>query len=256
MNDTNNIIYTHQPFLFKKADKIKLLHCQSKQEDKIIYSRPWKIFIKDLDSGGISKINTPFNKISSKNRSEAIIECNPSLYELDGKFFLTYIKGVFEAGLKYDLVQYEVPDLDFDKIKDFTILKSNIFSGCVVDNKIYSLAHQIGKIILIEDFSNKDLLDSISSDLFNFESITRVNSIFKQNKLIVTGLDKKPKSRTNKLSVYKSYIYDIDKKCIERELLNKNGESLYKSSIIDNKLAYALKLKGFEDRRIEIEDYN
>lgn len=255
MNDTNKIIYTHQPFLFKQGDKIKLLHCQSKQEDTITYSRPWKIFLKDLDSGEILKINTPFNKIKI-NKNEAIIECNPSLYELDGKFFLTYIKGVLEPTLKYHLVQYEVPDLDFNKIKNFIILKTNVFSGCVVNNKIYSLDHKIGKTILIEDLLNKNLLDSISSDLFNFESITRVNSIFKQNKLIVTGLDKKPRSRTNKLSIYKSYIYNTDEKRIEKELLNKNGESLYKSSIIDNKLAYALKLKGFEDRRIEIEDFN
>lgn len=255
MNDINKIIYTHQPFLFKKDNKIKLLHCQSEKEDKITYSRPWKIFLKDLDSGEISKINTPFNKIK-KSKNEAIIECNPSLYELDDKFFFTYIKGVPEPSLKYHLVQYEVPDLDFNKIKNFIILKTNVFSGCVVNNKIYSLEHQIGKTILIEDLLNKNLLDSISSDLFDFESITRVNSIFKQNKLIVTGLDKKPRSRTNKLPIYKSYIYNTDEKCIEKELLNKNGESLYKSSIIDNKLAYALKLKGFEDRRIEIEDFS
>ena len=255
MNDTNKIIYTHQPFLFKKDNKIKLLHCQSKEEDKITYSRPWKIFLKDLDSGEVLKVNTPFNK-NKITKNEAIIECNPSLYELDGKFFFTYIKGVLEPTLKYHLVQYEVPDLDFNKIKNFMILKNNIFSGCVVDNKIYSLANKIGKIILIEDLLNKNLLGSISRDLFDFESITRVNSIFKENKLIVTGLHKKPRSRTNKLHIYKSYIYNTDEKSIEKELLNKNGESLYKSSIIDNKLAYALKLKGFEDRRIEIEDFN
>lgn len=255
MNDPNEIIYTHQPFLFKKDNKIKLLHCQSKKEDQIIYSRPWKIFVKDLDSGEISKISTPFNKIN-KIKNEAIIECNPSLYELDGNFFLTYVKGVLESGLKYHLVQYEVPDLDFNKIKNFTILKNNIFSGCVVNNKIYSIAHQVGETILIEDLFNKNLLGSISKDLFDFQSITRINSIFKQNKLIVTGLDKKPRSRTNKLLIHKSYIYNIDEESIEKELLNKNGESLYKSSIIDNKLAYALKLKGFEDRRIEIEDFN
>lgn len=246
-----NKIYTHQPFLFKKNNKIKLLYCQSEEGDNITSARPWKIFVKDLDSEQILKINTPFSKIFSGDKNNALIECNPSLHKLGNSFFLTYIKGVLYPPLKYNLVQYEVPDLDFNKIKNFNILKSNIFSGCVLNKKIYSLKGQGGKVILIEAFFKRsDAPESINCEDFNFQSFIRVNSIFEQNKLIITGLSKEPNS------IHKSYIYNVDKKCVERELLNKNGDSLYKSSIIDNKLAYAIKLNGFENREIQIEDFN
>jgi len=225
----------HQPYISSNF----LLYCFAENPIKLNFGGeyelvPWKIWKKN--SNGIeSEINTPQNGIYG----DVILECNPHIINKDNNLYLGYTAG-FNNGLNTPIVYYyiNIPiDDNLNIIGDMSIITKS-FSSCFIQDKLLSIDHKHGndKLIINEELFKLP---------FEYQFIYRVTNIFNdQNKFIVTVADEN--------NIYHSYLLDFNNNF--KEIKNLANESIYKCSILNNKLAYAVKNSSKEEARIIIEE--
>jgi hypothetical protein len=229
----------HQPFLFKNNNKDYMLYCKKEKTINIIKPHKtfslavWNIYIKDLQNEIDKKI---FN---IENR----IECNPSFFIENNELFLSFISSVVidnnTKSLNYFLKKVKL-DQNFNLISEEEDVVSAM-SGFETDSKIYCFSY----LSSFEYIFEIDKQTSITKQL-DISSIAnefgRIIPIFNSNNYIVTD------SLTQR-----SFLIENNFTSTPKQIKNNKGDSIYKCSILDNKLAYAIKKEDFEDRDIIIE---
>jgi hypothetical protein len=232
LNLNNN--YTHMPFLFSYKGIEYMLYTSA----RILIDNymPWETYCINLTNGEQWKINTP--------QSGNDIQCSPSVFEENDKLIFTHIGSTTnDNGSKF----YE-----FYKLNDFSDLQGNgvyksqgrMMKGA--ENKKYIVKHikQYTFEKGIEErleFYEKESNALVFEEREELDNIVRVVSVFNSENLFIIT------SRRN--NDYISYILDIESN--NRELIQVDGQSVYKCSIYNGVLAYAVKEDGFEERHIE-----
>lgn len=227
----------HQPYLYSNL----LLYCFAENPIKLIFGGeyeiiPWKIWKRD--SNGIeSVINTPTSGI----HGNIILECNPHILNKNNNLYLGYTAG-FNQGNDTPLIYYYVNipiDLNLNIIGDMEIITQSL-SSCFVQGNLLSIDHTdlIPKFVINEEFFKLP---------FQYKFIYRITNISNDNsRFIMTVSDEN--------DVYRSYLLDLNLNNNFKEIKNLANESIYKCSILNNKLVYAVKDSPNEEARTIIEE--
>jgi hypothetical protein len=228
----------HQPYLSSNF----LLYCSAENSIKLNFGGeyelvPWKIWKKDSNNVE-SEINTPKYGIYG----DILVECNPHILIKDNNLYLGYTAG-FNQGLNTPIVYcyINIPiDSNLNIIGDMNIITRS-FSSCLIQNKLFSIDHKHGHDKLIVN-------DELFKLPFEYKFIYRLTNVFEQeDRFIITVSDLD--------GVYRSYL--IDFKGNFKEIKNLAGDSIYKCSIYNNKLVYAVKdSEDKEARRIVEETFS
>ena len=238
----------HQPYLFKKNNTRYLLF--TKGGEPHVFSDGQKIsfesiFIKNLDNNE-EKILFDFPDV---------IECNPVFFQKNGKNYISYIRSKvltedtitdYIPFRDFSLYKVEV-DNDFNVIGEHTLIKQYSYSGFEnEDLLIYSSYEYRDIMINIEDKStNKNLKYKITQIVANVPAFRIVPVFGYKNAIIIT-------SAALESSVLIKDIYDLYS---FNKLTNKEKRNIYKCSILDNLLVYAIKTgEDFEDRDLVFEE--
>lgn len=244
----SNIILqnSNQPYLYFNEQDMVLLYCFADHTIDMIFGnrytiRPWKIRRKNLTTNEDIEVNTPK---SHSDYGNVIIECNPHIQTINNVSTLYYIAG-FNKGpnkpIRYYLCSIPVNDLTLENIEhsNFNILKRT-FTGTVSDNYIiYNNTKSSNGKIFKKSINNSSIIETIDLSSLGLTNILKISKIYNQNKFIITA-----QTQNNQ---FVSLLLDEDFNLIE-EILNNNNESVYKCSILNDKLIYTVKV---EDENIE-----
>jgi hypothetical protein len=225
----------HQPYLSSNF----LLYCSAENSIKLNFGGeyelvPWKIYKKDSNNIE-SEINTPkYGPLGN-----IILECNPHLLTKDYTLYLGYTAG-FNQGLETPIVYYyiNIPiDSNLNIIGDMNVITRS-FSSCLIQNKLFSIDHKSGEDKLIVD-------DELFKLPFEYKFIYRITNVFEQEgRFIITVSDAD--------NIYRSYLIDFNNNF--KEIKNLAGDSIYKCSIYNNKLVYAVKDTTDQEARRIVEE--
>lgn len=225
----------HQPYLYSNF----LLYCFAENPIKLNFGGeyelvPWKIYKKDSNAVE-SQINTPKYGI----HGDIILECNPHVLTKNNNLYLGYTAG-FNQGSDTPIVYYyiNIPiDANLNIIGDMNIITRS-FSACLIQDKLFSIDHKHGHDKLIV---NNELFKLP----FEYKFIYRITNISNdKDKFIITIADKD--------NIYRSYLLDSNNNF--KEIKNLANEPVYKCSMLNNKLIYAIKNSPAEEARIIIEE--
>jgi hypothetical protein len=237
-----------QPFLYQNNNKeLGLLYCYADHSVDLFFGdsfiiQPWKINNKNLITGHNEIVPT---NTFDEQLGRVVMECNPSIDVIDNKLTIFWTAG-FSNGkntpISYYYCAMDSEDYTFTSLSNFRIL-----------HKAYSCVYLDGSLIYKEETVNpeepliiKNLATDTSSVLtiedFDLLDISRINRIFNQNKLIITG--------KNPENIDCSYIVNSSG-TIEKRIKNLYNYDVYKASVFDNNLAYAVTIDNHKSIVIE-----
>lgn len=246
---------SNQPYLYYNLNHdIILLYCYADKPQTLIYGneysiKPWKIHYKNLsnNNNGVA-LSSVFRH---HDYGDVIVECNPHIIIKNNTYYLYYNAG-FNLGpdtpIIYYLCSLIISDLDFSTIylDTFSIIHQ-CFTGTVINNETIVTADQMSS--LLKFYKQSQLIDSINLSKYNIYQIYKINKIFNENQYIVTGSN----------ADYKmcSILLDKDFNFLS-EIYDNNQESVYKCSLLDNKIAYTVRTQDatIENRKIIISDFS
>jgi len=227
---------SHQPFLFKHNNQMHLIYCE-KNNTLIINQMPiiiWSIFVLNLET------NTKKRIFNIENR----IECNPSVRYENNSIILNYIaSNIIEEKIEsIDYFLYRtILDNDFNIIREEQQLIKT-FSGFETLTDIYYFSLRGGY-----EYINIQNKDTNNENILNISSITnglaRIIPIFNSNNFIVTD----PYTQRS-FYIQDNFTNDPP------QIKNNQHQSIYKCSILDNTISYAVKKQDLENRDIIIEE--
>lgn len=209
--------------------------------------RPWKIRYKNLDSG--------FDEIVPTHRyqdgyGKVLVECNPHISIINNQLTLLYTAG-FSNGrdtpIKYYYCAMDSDDYTFMTLRNFRIIQPT-FTACLFNDKIIYVQKTKDGDKLMSKSYGVEAGEEISVGNLDLVEVVRISKIFNQNKLIMTG--------RNGFNIDTSYIVNSDLQ-VEKAIKNQYDYDVYKCSILDNQLAYTVKINpqsNNEHRSIVIED--
>ena len=235
---------THQPYLFKKNNDKFLLFTKGdatktyESFDGVMLTFE-SIYVKNLDTQQEKKL---FD-------FEEHIECNPVYFEEQGKKYISYIKSnnLSESPATiFHLYKVEVND-DFDTIGEHILLKENTYSG--FENEQYVVFSELEHYQIFLIFMNKETQERKKfriTQLVDQQPLFRVVPVYGQlNSVLLT-------SATSEMT---AYIADINNFYNFKVVLNKDKKPVYKCSILDDLLVYAVKIGlNREDRELVFEE--
>lgn len=231
---------SHQPYLFKHKNKNFMAFCKKEKIIKLLRGERnfefvvWNIYIKDLETNIDKKI------FSINDR----IECNPSIFYENGEAYLSFIASV-SINNDTKLFNYQLKKIKIDE--NFNLISEEedvmpAMSGFETDKKIYSFSFLSGFEYIFE--IDKEKCTTISLDISSITNqFGRVIPIYNSSNYIITD------SLTQR-----SFFIENNHTFNPKQIKNKEGKKVYKCSILDNIIAYALKTGEFEDRDIVIEE--
>ena len=219
----------HQPFLFNKDENIRMLYCEADQEIDLFFGNlykvyPWKIFLKN-ENTVIEEL--PTLKTDS-NYGNVIVECNPHLFYKNNILHLGYNAG-FNLGdntpIKYRYVTTET-NYDLSYFQNYKISENVIFGSAYIGDSLFATRKTpTGDIIL-----KNDILFEVSIPIQN---IYRICPIFGRSDVFILTFNTVD-------SDHQSWIITTDGVPV-KEITNEKEESVYKCSILNNKLVYCFK---------------
>lgn len=209
----------HQPYIFYNNSK-KFYIVSEILEDvyKIFHhieleAPKWKLHI--LDENFSKKILTTPKMIKINNKIWNVYqECSGHIYDKKISYIVCVHTGEDNSETNYCLLKGDF-DIEKYQVTNVKIVKYTE-AGFIEGENIFWLEYK-NKI-----FKNDNLLIDLDS---YFESITRIMKIYDEhNKILITGMNE---------NGYITLMYDFENNELY-ELLNKNAESIYKSSILGN----------------------
>jgi hypothetical protein len=235
---------THQPYLFRKNNERFLLFTKGdatktyESFDGVTLTFE-SIYVKNLDTQQEKKL---FD-------FEEHIECNPVYFEEQGKKYISYIKSnnLSESPVTiFDLYKVEVDD-NFDTIGEHILLKENTYSG--FENEQYVVFSELEHYQIFLIFMNKKTQERKKfkiTQLVDQQPLFRVVPVYGQlNSVLLT-------SATSEMT---AYIADINNFYNFKVVLNKDKKPVYKCSVLDDLLVYAVKIGlNREDRELVFEE--
>jgi len=227
---------SHQPFLFTHNNQLHLAYCE---KEKIITINKisvaiWNVFILNLETNIKKKIFNVQNRI----------ECNPCVRYENGNVVLNFVASDALTS-NATMIRYYLKSVVLDDSFNALTEEQQIvetFSGFETQQNILSFALECRyEYIAVENktTSAKSMLD-ISSISNGF---ARIIPIFNTSEFIVTD----PHTQ-------RSFYIKDNFTSNPPQIKNNKHESVYKCSILNNIIAYAIKKQDFEDRDIIIED--
>jgi len=236
---------THQPYLFRKNNERFLLFTKGdatktyESFDGVTLTFE-SIYVKNLDTQQEKKL---FD-------FEEHIECNPVYFEEQGKKYISYIKSnnLSESPVTiFDLYKVEV-DGDFNTIGDHVLLKENTYSG--FENEQYVVFSELEHYQIFLIFLNKETQERKKfkiTQLVDQQPLFRVVPVYGQlNSVLLT-------SATSEMT---AYIADINNFYNFKTVINKDGMPVYKCSVLDALLVYAIKAGPHREDRELIHEEN
>lgn len=245
-----------QPYLFKKDNNYYMLYCGATNTISLTFGntkynvRPWKIYLYDLANDTTSIIRTP-SYVDSYG--QAIIECNPHIKVINNIIKLYYTVGFMQSEgqpILYHVCSMTASDLSFDSLSDFNIVYKTFTGTPINNNELLCIEKAYNTDLLIV----KDLVNNTNTRIiennFDMIEILRLTNIYNSDKFIITGKD----NNYNYISYILNNNFSINKK-----LLNSFGKDVYKSTVLDNMLAFTVQNQSndsnsVEDRAIVIEN--
>lgn len=242
----------NQPYLYYNNHNKILLYCYANSIKTFLYGneysiKPWKIYFKNLTDNTDKVLQTPSYHSEYGN---VVVECNPHII-VDKNINYLYYNAGFNQGLNTPIIYYlcrvAISDLNITNIcyDTFSIVHKCFTGTSINDNTIVS-ADQISSNLSL--YSNFELIKNINLLPYNISQIYKINKIFNQNKYIVTGSDNSRNIR--------SILLD-NEFCFVSEIFNENQQPVYKCSILDNIIAYTIRIEDntIENRKIIITDF-
>lgn len=242
-----------QPYLYKdSSDATCLLYCHAEQTLNLLFGnsfriRPWKIRYRNLNSN--------FDEIIPTNRyqegyGKVLVECNPHINLINNQLTLFYTAG-FSNGrdtpIKYYYCAMDSEDYTFMNLSNFRIIQPT-FTACIFNDKIiYIQKTQHSDKLMSKDYGSDNATEITVSGMDLIE-IVRITKLFDQNKLIMTG--------RNPENIDTSYLINSDLH-VEKAIKNIYNYNVYKCSLLDNQLAYTVKVNPHSDnehRQIVLEN--
>jgi len=216
----------HQPFLFEKDNKIKIITSKLLNGYYEIFyginsakENRWKLYNIDYSTQNIDIIETPSTFLLDGVWYEVIAECNGYVYETsDNRLKLSYVVSVHNRDLNIPLILYFV-DCDFDscslKTQNHNLLRSIKFNRTgIKTDKSTSVMHN--DKLLIDGLEEVDLS-------LDFDYIVRLIGVWNQpNDFLVSGLYQ---------NLYKTIMYNKKEKTKKSISFGENS-NIYKSSVL------------------------
>lgn len=253
----NNIILqnSNQPYLYLNQQDTMLLYCFADHTIDMFFGnyysiKPWKIQCKNLTTSEVIQVDTPK---SHPEHGNVVIECNPHIQTINNVSTLYYVAG-FNKGpntaIIYYLCSVPVSDLSLKDINSFSNLNviKRTFTGTVFNNYIiYNNKHSNGQIFK-ENIDNSELVETVDLSSLGLTSLLKICKIYNDNKFIITSQIQN--------SQFVSLLLDENFNLI-KEILNNYNESVYKCSILNDKLVYTVRLQdnSVENRHLVEEMY-
>lgn len=234
----------NQPFLFLNESQQKnLLYCYSENLKELFFGNkfdinPWKIYIKNFEENEFI-LNTP---TIIENYGKVILECNPHLFYKNNQLYLGYIAGI-SNGKNTPVIYYYLnskTDLNLSSIYETTVIEKAFSAAYIKDNLFFTKKTPNGDVLIKnETFVHFNLN-------LNIKNIYRICPIFNNNNFFILTFSNETTDQ--------SWLFHSDGQPII-EIKNSNNESVYKCSILNNRLIYTKKV-GIEDRILIEEDLN
>lgn len=234
----------NQPFLFlNEIQQKNLLYCYSDSLKELcfghkFYINPWKIYIKNNEEDKI-EAKTP---TEIENYGKVILECNPHLFYKDNQLYLGYIAGI-SNGKNTPVIYYYLnskTDLNISTFYDTVVVKQ-AFSAAYIKNNLFFTKKTSNGDVLVK---NEDYLH-LNLQL-NIKNIYRICPIFNNDNFFILTFSDNISDQ--------SWLFQSEGSPV-MEIKNSNNESIYKCSILNNKLIYTKKTSP-EDRILIEEDLN
>ena len=223
----------NQPYLFKSpGGQEGLLYCGAEALVELVFGgsyslMPWKIWISQ---DGEREVPTPR---SHPQHGQVILECNPHLQAQGDEVLLRYVAG-FNKGPNTPIV-YRFCSLQTDwaveQAGEWVVGEAG-FSASWVEGAFYKV-----KKTPREDHLLRDGVDL--GPVLGFQYIYRVCPVHGEGRLIITG---EHQGRSI------SYLCSPDLSESE-EIKNLAGESVYKCTLLGNRLVYTVKHEGGVETR-------
>lgn len=236
-----NIINSHQPFLFKNdLNELCLLYCSLKDNNylkeikyfsEIIKIRPWQIKFLNLETQESYFLN--FNCFN-ESFGEMIVFCNPHLIENELFVNIGFQKND-QSGIKYHFCKTKLQE----NISFFNVLSNEtIFSGTKFSSEFILCNYKMERNLRKYNCENNNFIEVFGNYLdIPYDMIYKIQKIWNTYNFIFTvGYNEK----------YSSYVLD-EKLNVINEIKNLNDESVYKCSILDDNLIYAVKNDNLEE---------
>ncbi len=171
-------------------------------------------------------------------------------FEEQGKKYISYIKSnnLSESPVTiFDLYKVEV-DNDFNTIEEHVLLKENTYSG--FENEQYVVFSELEHYQIFLIFLNKETQERKKfkiTQLVDQQPLFRVVPVYGQlNSVLLT-------SATSEMT---AYIADINNFYNFKTVINKDGMPVYKCSVLDALLVYAIKAGPHREDRELIHEEN
>ncbi len=287
-------VQTSQPFLFKNDEGQKcLLYCRGIGKEKVMTHgdttfslRRWTIWFENLETGENYPLKIPY-KILSSNFSEGLtlegpldleieqyqkidaqnveendckinLFCTPHFYPSTSNLRLQFIAGVVvnkTSGTNYCLASIDSSDLTFKNLSNLKLIRRT-FSGSILpdgtllyveDEYLFKgLVVSARDRIIVKAPGNSELQE-VDLSYLGIIDIYRVCPIYNSNYFTLTC------TLQNDGENFHTFILSSDFKT-GYEVFNKEGENVYKTSILDDILMYTV-IEDFreETRRLETE---
>jgi hypothetical protein len=223
----------HQPFLFyNNQNKINLLFCNSIEKINLFFGNsfeidPWKIYLKNENN-----IEFPIETLKEDLKyGKVFIECNPHLFHKNNLLYFGYNAG-FSKGkntpIIYRYVYFET-DLNLNVLSDYNIKDQVCFNSMLLNDDFFYIKKYIHRDYIIKNSEKLEIP-------LNIKRIYKISPIFNNfENFIITFEDS--------VNLKQSWLLNIDGSIV-KEIKNKNNESIYKCSILDNFLAYSIKTEN------------
>jgi len=232
------VMQKNQPYLFRDpSGREGLLYCGAEAPVTLVFGNPysllpWKIWISQ---DGDRELATPR---SHPQHGQVILECNPHLQVQGGQVLLRYIAG-FNKGPNTPIV-YRFCSLQTDwateQVGEWEVGEAG-FSAAWIEGAFYKVKKTSAGDHLLRDGVNLGAV-------FGFQNIYRVCPVHEEARFIITG---------DRGGVARSYLCSPDLSESE-EIKNLAGESVYKCTLLGDRLVYTVKSEG-EPRSLRDESY-